>query len=256
MVYTQKFGEPVKGRVILCHGLGDHLRRHHRLINRLKNNGYTVHAFDWPGHGRSPGKRGDTSIEETLKIIDDTVDNIDEEPFLFGHSLGGLTVLRYAEKNPDKIRGVISSSPALQRSDDMSPTAIKILSSLSHMFPWITVSNSIDIDDVSRSEKAKERYRQDSMVHDRISLRLVRDLFHDMDRTHEDKNRLDIPVLILAGTADKITPVEGSKRFIADLEVEDKELKIFPGAFHEIFNDPEFKVKFHDCILRWLDHRC
>ncbi|MFO7791527.1 MAG: alpha/beta hydrolase [Candidatus Saliniplasma sp.] len=255
MVYTRTSGEARNGHVILVHGLGEHSRRHHRLINRLEKEGFRVHVFDWPGHGRSPGKRGDASIEETLKIIDYMVDNIDEEPFLFGHSLGGLTVLRYAEKNPGKIRGVISSSPALQRSKDMSPIAIKVLSVLSYLLPWVTVSNGIDINDLSRSEKAKQRYRRDSMVHDRISLRLAMDLFHNMDRVHEEKVRLEVPILILAGTADKVTPIGGSERFIAGLDVEDKELKTFQGAFHEIFNDPKWKVEFHDHILRWLDHR-
>ncbi|MFP4002033.1 MAG: alpha/beta hydrolase, partial [Thermoplasmata archaeon] len=120
MVYIQIFGELKKEHIVLVHGLGEHFRRHEKLINRLKGEGFRVHTFDWPGHGKSPGRRGHARVQETLNIIDDIAGNIEEKPFLFGHSLGGLTVLRYAEENPDKIKGVITSSPALERSENLS----------------------------------------------------------------------------------------------------------------------------------------
>ena len=255
MIFSQKIGEARKGHVILVHGLGEHFRRHQRLIDRLKKDGYKVHTFDWPGHGKSANKRGQASIQETLEIIDEMVDNIDEKPFLFGHSLGGLTVLRYAEKDPSKISGVISSSPALQRSKDMSPITIKVLSLLSYPLPWATVSNGIDVNDLSRCEKAKQRYRRDSLVHQRISLKLARDLFHHMKKVHEEKNNLDVPLLLLTGTKDKITPVEGSKKFIKNLKLQDKKLREFDGAYHEIFNDPKCNDEFHQEILDWLHQR-
>lgn len=83
----------------------------------LNEAGFAVYTFDWPGHGKSPGKRGHTSVEEAMEIIDSIIKELGEKPFLFGHSLGGLTVIRYAETRPDKIRGgVVASSPALAKS--------------------------------------------------------------------------------------------------------------------------------------------
>lgn len=105
-VYKAKFGEPRLGWVVLVHGLGEHSGRYGRLIRDLNDAGFAVYAFDWPGHGKSPGKRGHTSIEEAMEIIDGIIEEIGgEKPFLFGHSLGGLTVIRYAETRPAKIRG-------------------------------------------------------------------------------------------------------------------------------------------------------
>ncbi|MFW6144178.1 MAG: alpha/beta hydrolase, partial [Candidatus Natronoplasma sp.] len=96
MVYTEDFGEAEKGELILVHGLGEHFRRHRRLIEKAKEHGYRVHAFDWPGHGKSKGPRGHARIEQAMDILNDLVEDAEGEPFLFGHSLGGLTVLRYA----------------------------------------------------------------------------------------------------------------------------------------------------------------
>lgn len=256
MVYSQEFSEPTNGHVILVHGLGEHFRRHHRLIDRLEDDGFKVHAFDWPGHGNSPGKRGHARIKEAIEIIDDFADNIDEKPFLFGHSLGGLTVLRYAEEHPDKIKSVISSSPVLKKSEDLSSFTVKLVSFLSHIFPKKTISNSLDVEEITRSKKERKKYRKDDLVHDRISLALSKDIFKNIDIAHEKKERIDSPLLLLVGTEDKICPKEGAERFIDDLDLEkDKKIKKFEGSHHEIFNDPEHKEKFHETILRWVrDH--
>lgn len=115
-IYKAKFGNPERGWVVLVHGLGEHSGRYGKLISMLNEAGFAVYTFDWPGHGKSPGKRGHTSVEEAMEIIDSIIKELGEKPFLFGHSLGGLTVIRYAETRPDKIRGVVASSPALAKS--------------------------------------------------------------------------------------------------------------------------------------------
>jgi len=251
MVYNKEFGEPNNGHVILVHGLAEHFRRHHRLINQLKDDGFKVHAFDWPGHGKSPGKRGHAKIEDTLDIIDEMVDDVEEKPYLFGHSLGGLTVLRYAEINSKKVKGVVVSSPALESGEDIPAIAQKMISFLSYLFPKKTLSESIEIDKVTRSEKALKKYEEDDLVHTELSFRLARDLFQNMKKVHKEKQRLNVPSLILVGTEDEITPMEGSEKFVKDLE--DVKLKKFEGAFHEIFNDPEHKEEFHQIILNWMN---
>ncbi|MFO8109596.1 MAG: alpha/beta hydrolase [Thermoplasmata archaeon] len=251
MVFKRSFGKPSKGHVIVVHGLGEHFRRHHRLIEELKKHGYKVHTFDWPGHGMSPGTRGHTTVEECVDIIDSMVKDIQGEPFLFGHSLGGLAVLRYAEEKPSRIKGVVSSSPALQPSEDTSGFTVALASLLSYIVPHSTISNSIRTRDLTSSKKERKKYREDEMVHDRISFALARSLFYNMKKAHN--GRLNVPVLILAGTEDKITPMEGAQRFVNGLECEDKELSIFQGAFHEIFNEPELQEKYYDEILGWLE---
>jgi len=251
MIYTQEFGEAKKGYVILVHGLGEHFRRHYRLIKRLKYEGFKIHAFDWPGHGKSSGKRGHAKIKDTIEIIDEMVKEIEGKPFLFGHSLGGLTVLRYAEINSKKVKGVVASSPALESGDDIPAIAQKIISFLSYLFPKKTLSGSIDINKVTRSEKALKKYEEDDLVQNEMSFALARDLFHHMKKAHKEKKKLNEPTLILVGTEDEITPMEGSERFVKD--VKKVKLKKFEGAFHEIFNDPEHKEEFHQTIQNWLN---
>ncbi len=251
MLHTEKFGEAEKGHLVLVHGLGSHFRRQYRLIKRAKKRGFKLHTFDWPGHGESDGPRGHARMGETIEIINDIVENTDERPFLFGHSLGGLTVIRYAQEYPGAVEGVISSSPALKSSESMFME--KFVSFFAKLFPKKTISNSIDVEEVTRSEEERKNYSQDEYVHEQISLALASDLFNNIDKAHEKNERFSAPLLLLTGTADKITPIEGAETFFKSLDMEDKEFKKFAGSYHEIFNDPEWKEEYHEKILNWLE---
>ncbi|WP_297466312.1 alpha/beta hydrolase [Thermococcus sp.] len=254
-VYQAEFGTPDRGWVVLVHGLGEHSGRYGKLIGMLNEAGFAVYTFDWPGHGKSPGKRGHASIEETLEIIDSIIEEIGEKPFIFGHSLGGLTVIRYAETRPDRIRGVVASSPALAKSPETPGFMVALAKFLGKIAPGVTLSNGIRPELLSRNRDAVRRYVEDPLVHDRISAKLGRSIFVNMELAHLEADRIKVPVLLLVGTGDVITPPEGAKRLFDRLKVKDKTLKKFPGAYHEIFEDPEWGEEFHRTVVEWLLNR-
>lgn len=70
-----------------------------------------------------------------------------------------------------------------------------------------------------------------------------------------EADRIKVPVLLLVGTDDVITPPEGAKMLFDRLKVKDKTLKEFPGAYHEIFEDPEWGEEFHRTVIKWLLNR-
>jgi len=252
LIYNAKFGTPEKGWVVLAHGLGEHSGRYGKLIKMLTEEGFAVYTFDWPGHGRSGGKRGHASIEEAMEIIDSIIEELGEKPFLFGHSLGGLTVIRYAETRPDRIRGVIASSPALAKSPKTPSFMVALAKVLGKITPSLTLSNGLDPKLLSRNPEAVKRYVEDPLVHDRISAKLGMSIFDNMERAHKEAHKIMVPVLLLVGTGDVITPPDGARKLFAELKVEDKTLKEFKGAYHEIFEDPEWSEEFHRTIVKWL----
>ncbi len=251
-VYKARFGTPEKGWVVLVHGLGEHSGRYGKLIGMLNEAGFAVYTFDWPGHGKSPGKRGHTSVEEAMEIIDSIIEELGEKPFLFGHSLGGLTVIRYAETRPEKIRGVIASSPALAKSPETPGFLVGLAKFLGRVAPGLTLSNGIKPELLSRNPEAVKAYVEDPLVHDRISTKLGRSIFENMGKAQKEAERIKVPVLLLVGTGDVITPPEGSRELFGKLKVKDKGLKEFPGAYHEIFEDPEWGEALHREIVGWL----
>jgi len=126
---------------------------------------------------------------------------------------------------------------------------------LGRIAPGFTMSNGIDPNLLSRNPGAVKRYIEDPLVHDRISAKLGRSIFLNMERAMLEAERIKVPVLLLVGTADVITPPEGSRGLFEKLKVKDKTLREFEGAYHEIFEDPEWADEFHRAVVEWVVRR-
>jgi alpha-beta hydrolase superfamily lysophospholipase len=252
MTFKQAFGTPSKGWVILLHGLGEHFGRHTKIIQLLNDAGFGVYTFDWRGHGRSSGKKGHANVEYVFDVINEIISEIDDKPFLIGYSLGGLAAIRYAEEYPSNARGVIASAPSLEQPDHVSWFSVKLLKFLGVLVPFISVNNTIEPQILSRNEEAVKRYKNDSLVHDRISLKLARSLFQNIEIAHEKVEKIATPLLILHGTSDTLSPIRGSKKLVKEVQIVDKKLVEFEGAFHELFEDKQYSEKFYTTILNWL----
>ncbi len=93
------------------------------MAERLSRARYAVYAADHPGHGRSPGTRGNIdSMAAAVQGVDMLARlagqrHPDVPLFVYGHSLGGLIALQYLTGTPDEaIRGGVLSAPALDTS--------------------------------------------------------------------------------------------------------------------------------------------
>jgi alpha-beta hydrolase superfamily lysophospholipase len=72
-----------------------------------------------------------------------------------------------------------------------------------------------------------------------------------MAEVHARAGELRLPLLLMHGDADSMTAVEGSQRLAAAVGDAHCALRIYPGLYHEIFNEPEQQQVFAD-LLDWL----
>ena len=56
------------------------------------------------------------------------------------------------------------------------------------------------------------------------------------------------------GEADTLTAPEGSREFFENISSEDKALKMLPGVYHEILNEPEGCQLMSD-MKAWINER-
>ena len=66
---------PLRGVVIIVHGLGEHAGRYERVAEHLNAWGFAVRGYDQCGHGESGGARG--SLPTDTRLLDDLADIID-----------------------------------------------------------------------------------------------------------------------------------------------------------------------------------
>ncbi|KQY56864.1 MULTISPECIES: 3-oxoadipate enol-lactonase [unclassified Nocardioides] len=89
--------------VVLSNSLGADLHMWDRTIDDLAEH-FTVVRYDTRGHGRSPVVEGSASLDDLADDVIGLLDELDLEKVHFvGLSLGGMTGMRLAVRNPDRI---------------------------------------------------------------------------------------------------------------------------------------------------------
>src|SRR5208283_5949309 len=119
--------EPARAAVVLVHGLIEHSGCHSGTALELVRHGFSVHAMDLRGHGRSLGPRCDVgSFDEYLFDLDVFFERASREVgdrplFLMGNSMGGLIAVLWSILRQPRIRGLILSGPLLALADSIYP---------------------------------------------------------------------------------------------------------------------------------------
>ena len=146
------------------------------------------------------------------------------------------------------------SGPAIKTPIEPPRIQMLMIRLLSALVPTLGVLQ-LDASGVSRDPAEVEKYVSDPLVHHgKMTARKVAELFRGMHRIQAEAKRITLPLLILHGGEDAMTTPEGS-RFLHDaVGSKDKTLTIYPGLYHEIFNEPEREEIFRD-LAAWCDRR-
>jgi alpha-beta hydrolase superfamily lysophospholipase len=257
---------PVKGVLVLVHGLGEHSGRYSAVVTALTAAGYAVYAFDNQGHGRSEGQRG--HINRWQDYRDNTQAFLQlvrqQEPtaplFLMGHSLGGLIVLDYVLRNAQlpqyqslNLLGIIVSAPPIQpMQGTASSVRIMLARLLSGLFPRLTLQMGLDKSGLSRKQEIADELADDPLIHSCVTLRWGSETLDAIAWVKSHIDQLDLPVLITHGDADPIIAPDGSRAIFQQIQSSDKTLTLYPGSYHEPHNDLDADVVVTD-LVNWLE---
>jgi alpha-beta hydrolase superfamily lysophospholipase len=258
-LYTQSWRpdtEP-KAALIIVHGLGDHSGRYMNLVKPLVAEGYAIYAFDNRGHGRSAGQRGHVNnfdeLRQDLVIFQQIVKDQEEERplFIMGHSLGGLITLYTLLHDSTGYSGAVISAPAL---DTGGVPAVLIAASkiLSRVWPTLSFPSGLDAQAISRDPDEVKAYLDDPLIHDKGTPRLATESQNAISWCLEHADKVQIPILILHGTGDRITSPISSREFFDKITFADKTYISYDGGYHESLNDLHQQQAASD-IQNWLD---
>jgi len=249
-----------KGVLIILHGLGEHSGRYDEFARYLAQHGWGVYLYDQRGHGKTPGLRSYVDafqvLVEDLKIFVDFVHSIEEKKkvFLMGHSFGGQVAINYLAKHPREVKGAILSSPNIKLVIGV-PWIKRFLGKwVSIVLPSLSVPNDIKPEWISRDKKVVHAYEKDKLVQNKITLRLGHELLENLEIVPNLAPKIKTPCFVFHGSADKVTSPKASEEFFNKLKVNDKQLKIYPGFFHEALNETGKQDVYED-VVHWLKER-
>lgn len=241
-------------RAVVVHGLGEHGGRQRNVAEFLARRGFDVTAFDHRGHGRSDGRRG--ALRRANDLVDDLaaiVDAASNAPVLLvGHSMGGLVSLRYALAHPERVAALVLSSPALDPA--LNAGQKLLLALMSRIAPDVAVGNGLDASKISHDDAVVRAYREDPLVHDRITARLARFIVDGSRDALARAASLAVPTLLLVAGDDRLVAPGGSRQLAACAPRGMLDERVYEGLWHEIFNEREpARARVLDDLGAWLD---
>lgn len=236
--------EDAKALVCLVHGLGEYSGRWDHVGRTLAEAGFAMVASDLRGHGKSGGQRGHfPSLDALMDDIHEHIRQGSEKfpglpVFLYGHSLGGLLVLNYATYYKHDLAGVIATGAGLRSPVLEQKAKVAFSKVLGGLLPTVTIPTGLDANGISRNPEVVDAYKKDPLVHGVATLSAARVGISAVDRAFEHASEFSVPLLLMHGTADKVTYPRGSQEFAA-LVPENATLKLWDGLYHEIHNELE-----------------
>jgi len=247
---------PAIGVLVIVHGHGEHSGRYPHVVDHLVPQGFAVYALDHRGHGRSPGQRGYVNnmadfrgdVAALVQLAAAAHPNI--PLFVMGHSLGGLIILDYVLHQPEGLRGVIVSAPAVG-SVGVSPILLQVSRVLSRVWPTFSLETGLDVKGISRDPQEVQAYQNDPLVHGKGTARLATEVMDTAVYCQENAHTLQLPLLMIHGAADIITSPADSRRFFDNVSGSDKTYIAYDGGFHESHNDIHYQQVVAD-ISAWL----
>lgn len=181
-------------------------------------------AIDLPGHVSSTGK-GAQSVEIYREIVREAARSMAlNKPFAIGHSMGGAIVMDWAISHPEELAGIIlvSTGAKLKVHPMVFESIAKDFEAYISMIKTMAFGSKVNEELLEFSEDAFSGVTADVTTGDFRAC----DAFNVMDSV----GKITLPVLILCGSEDKMTPPKYSE-FLAG-KIPGATLKIFSGAGH------------------------
>lgn len=250
---------PPRATLALVHGFGEHSELYRHLAEFFVARGYQVFALDLRGHGRSTGPRGfirhwgeyREDVATLMKIAEESTPSV--PVFLVGHSMGGLIAIEYALHYPERLAGLVAMGPALG-DIGVSRFLLRLSRVLSRIWPSFGLDTGLDSASMSRDPKVVERLDADPMAHGRGTARLGTEVVDTIARVRKRAGDLKVPILLQHGEDDKVALPDGTRWFFDRVSHPDKELRTYPGGYHNLFVDLNWKEVLQD-IDDWVSQR-
>jgi alpha-beta hydrolase superfamily lysophospholipase len=276
LVYVWQGSAPATGVVILAHGMGEHALRYEPLAQALVAAGFDVYANDHRGHGqtvREASQLGDYGPEGWRGLVDDALGlarqvrtDYDVPVLIMGHSMGSMLVQHLLTEASELYDGAaLSGTTAVDVMAAASATAgteeesaAQAETDLFARFNAAFEPVRTPSDWLSRDPEQVDLYVNDPLcgfsVTDESFASLMEAGAAYSSPEATSRIRRDLPIYLFAGDKD---PVGAGGVLVAKVAdryreagIEDVELKLYPDARHEVFNETNREEVVRD-FLDW-----
>ena len=243
-----------KFALIFFHGLGAFLAINRPYFPKISQAGGVIFGTDHAGHGRSPGARGDNTVEDLLEELKLLIARAkvlfpDIPLFIYGHSMGGLATISYVLQNPvsaANLDGIIIEAPWLNDNQANSESIpISFIGKCGRFFfPHLAIDTGDGFDNTSYPREFIDKYIKSRLPHDFITPRLYASTAESRKKSHEtiDNWPSGLRILFLQGAKDQSVGVTKNLNWIESLR--EKRPNLVQIVYHK---DAEHAMLRNEC---------
>jgi len=244
--------------LFIAHGIGEHAARYDHLARALNEDGIAVFALDHRGHGRSGGLRAyfddfSQPVRDLHQLWDETVVAYGGRPFyLYGHSMGSIIALMFALQYPSQLSGLLLTGTATTVEEAQPAFLVQAALIGGSILPKLRSTTGFDANVLSTDPNTVRAYQTDPLVDGKpIRLGMARGIILNGRAVLQRADELRLPLLIMHGADDQLTPSSGSQAVYDRASSEDKTLRFWPGMRHELINEMDRQAVI-DAMRDWL----
>lgn len=260
LFYRHITPEHPRGAVVLLHGYGEHGARYLETMVRLSDAGFAVYCPDHRGFGRNAQTPGDVESVALISKDISLLTNLAKETnpgvsmILIGHSMGGMLALNHLLDYQEDFGLAVASGPAVLPPPDTSAFIAAIAGIVARIAPRLPVQD-LDLSAATRDPEMKARDEADPMQYrGKVLARTGYEVLRTQKRIQNSLSRISLPLLLLHGADDSIISPEASRLVYDGVSSAVKERIVFPGLYHEVFNEPERDTVFTR-MFEWINER-
>ena len=244
--------------LIIIHGFGEHSGRYMNVVDKLVPAGIVVFALDHRGHGKSGGKSNYvnrfTDYLEDIKTFEGIViDHYPEAPlFLLGHSMGSLIAAHFMANyaNQSRYSAFMLSGTGADYGPGISAVTRFLAKILSFIAPKLSIPSNLDPNFISHDQSVIDAYVNDPLVkYDKITARLGAEMMKNTADMKMTAAKINVPTQIQVGSEDDAFSDE--QGLFDSISHQDKQLKVYDGFRHEVFNEVEKEKPLED-LKSWI----
>jgi len=224
------------------------------FLSYFYKKGYPVYALSLSNHGKTKGKKrlNFTLISDYVKDLAETVKTLDKTPIVIGHSMGGLVVQKYLEKDSPPAAVLMASIPP----QGVFKLTLKIIKE--NFKEFLLANLTWNLYRIIGTEKLAKKWLFSSDMPDHQVSKYFKKLQSESYLAYvsgmlfpciKHKKQARVPMLVLGGENDAIFTVgeveATAKRYNA-------ECKIIPGITHDMMLESKW-VEAADTIFQWLE---
>lgn len=250
--------ERYRGVVLLVHGYREHGGRYIETMHRFADAGYAVYCPDHRGFGRSEVTPGDIEsidlVSRDLALLTELAKEScpGDTRIIVGHSLGGLLALRQLLQYQDDFDLAVLSGPAVLPPPGTGAFIRSLAGVVARIAPKLPVQK-LDLSKATHDDAMIARDEADTTLYrGAVRARTGHETLKTQRLVLDSLNKITLPILLLHGGDDQIIDPKASALVYDGVASTTKERVVFPGLYHEVFNEPGRDQVFKQ-MFGWID---